>query len=996
MEAVKKRFTSGSHSSPTKDDLRSSTPAPDDDLQNLSPELVPIVTLLSSQSHRRYYEGIFMLYYDLNGDGKPADREWKEVYGILTGNQLAYWDAANLAEFRNNPTVLLENSSKPNYINFTDSVYNAMKVLPAAKQNLDNVIIVSTTLKNRYIIQLKSINDLNNWYLALRLSNYEYQSLQQAYTGALLSARGSRLSDIRTILAEKRFDHEDWISIRYGSGMAWKRCYAVVEPSTSKKSKFTPGRILLFENDQKKKKQLMAVVTNASAVSAVYPQSHLLIDHSTMLKLEGYINFKSPSLSTKVSKKSIEDFKNTSIFLMPEQHSSVPGFDTLIRFLVPLLDSFGLYGRPKKLRAERQDPDSLLFGLPTLPHVHYLELDDLQSFTTRPDFLNWDVKTWSDNMKGVLKSKIDRGYEGCGSARGFQGAISSLTSPNTPSSSSFRNPSGGSPDKLRNKPQPANPKDHAQNNNPYNKMQQISNTSQTKIPPPGPGAGPGPGHGHGPGPGIAAGAAVGAAAGAAAMGYRNASNGSVVHNPNAKNVNNLTIEPGHSDNHRSMELSDIYQKYSDIKSPSDQFNNSRNDLLNGSSEEIDEDELPDNVRKINLSENIYPTNDNDLFSDDDDEEDDILSSGSDRIDSRKIGLLSNGSTSNPGLTVPPYNNRNSSYSSVQSPMTQYQEFNEKFSNTVASPPVKGNAGGYGHSQNFRNLSDSGSDSESSPPIPPPHTHSQQQRSNLSPSASAHSFYEASNNSNSRIHKPKYITSPNNSQNQVPTFKHDDVDAPLTGFQQVPGPKPNSPHLQSAQFAPSQPKQRPTHSEGPPVPHGNPSHGQVPPLSQNAYHSNPQAPKFGYQTNPQQMQQMQQMQQKPPQQMSRQMPPQGQGQPPMHHQPQRRAPPAQYGGVPPSVNSGIPPSASYNNVQGQYRNQPMAHPQQQNPRQYQQAPQSSNNLRNYGNTGQYQQYQYQPQGYQQVPPGQGQPRPQGQRPHPQHPQQQNPNGYTRQY
>ena len=41
-----------------------------------------------------------MLYYDLNGDGKPADREWREVYGILTGNQLAYWDAANLAQFK--------------------------------------------------------------------------------------------------------------------------------------------------------------------------------------------------------------------------------------------------------------------------------------------------------------------------------------------------------------------------------------------------------------------------------------------------------------------------------------------------------------------------------------------------------------------------------------------------------------------------------------------------------------------------------------------------------------------------------------------------------------------------------------------------------------------------------------------------------------------------------------------------------------------------------
>ena len=78
-----------------------------------------------------------------------------------------------------------------------------MKTLPAAKQNLDNVIIVSTTLKNRYLLQFKSYKDLTVWYAALRLSNFEYSSLQEAYTGALLSARGSRLSDIRTILAEK-------------------------------------------------------------------------------------------------------------------------------------------------------------------------------------------------------------------------------------------------------------------------------------------------------------------------------------------------------------------------------------------------------------------------------------------------------------------------------------------------------------------------------------------------------------------------------------------------------------------------------------------------------------------------------------------------------------------------------------------------------------------------------------------------------------------------
>ena len=76
---------------------------------------------------------------------------------------------------------------------------------------------------------------------------------------------------------------------------------------------------------------------------------------------------------------------NTHHFLMPEQHSSVPGFDTLIRFLVPLLDSFRIVRKTKRLKANRNDTDSLLFGLPTLPHVHYLELNDVLDLT-RGDF----------------------------------------------------------------------------------------------------------------------------------------------------------------------------------------------------------------------------------------------------------------------------------------------------------------------------------------------------------------------------------------------------------------------------------------------------------------------------------------------------------------------------------------------------------------------------------------------------------------------------------
>ncbi|RKP28647.1 hypothetical protein METBISCDRAFT_28936, partial [Metschnikowia bicuspidata] len=191
-----------------------------DGSETLPLELVPIVTLLLAQNHRRYYEGVFMLYYDLSTDGTTGDRVWREVYGILTGNQLAYWDAKELAQCTDRPEQLLELSCKPKYLNFLDAVFNAMAVLPTSKKLLENVIIVLTTLRNRYIIQLRTQAQLQELFLALRIAAYEYQALQEAYTGALLSAKGLRLSNIRTVLAATRYNYSEWVKIRYGSGTA--------------------------------------------------------------------------------------------------------------------------------------------------------------------------------------------------------------------------------------------------------------------------------------------------------------------------------------------------------------------------------------------------------------------------------------------------------------------------------------------------------------------------------------------------------------------------------------------------------------------------------------------------------------------------------------------------------------------------------------------------------------------------------------------------------
>ncbi|GME88311.1 unnamed protein product [[Candida] boidinii] len=384
----------------------------------LSPELKPIVSLLSAQSHRRYFEGVFMLLKDLDSEGKPADRQWKEVYGVLTGNQLAIWDSDLLAQLQNRSSSNNDTNStksgtssnnsnngsngigelKPSYINFTDSTFKPMEKLPASSGELNNVIIVSTTLKNRYLIQITSNDLFRKWNAAFRLAAFEYKSLQEAYTASLLSSRGSLLSDIRVILAESKYQHEDWVSVRFGAGMPWKRCYAVIDPPPKKQSKkkdFKPGFVQFFENEKKIKKLSMATITNANAIYAVYPQNFKIIDLSTMIKLEGKVLFKKD-----------EGEKDTSIFLMPEQHSAVPGFDTLIRFIIPLMDSFNLYGRPKRLNADKSDINSLLFALPVLPKVHYLQIEDLMGLVSSPSTLNWSPNDWSRAIKEILKIKI--------------------------------------------------------------------------------------------------------------------------------------------------------------------------------------------------------------------------------------------------------------------------------------------------------------------------------------------------------------------------------------------------------------------------------------------------------------------------------------------------------------------------------------------------------------------------------------------------------------
>jgi CCR4-NOT transcriptional complex subunit CAF120 len=361
-------------------------------------------------------------------DGKPAhDRRWMEVYGKLTGTVLSVWDAASL----NSPGY----EPSPTYLNITDASFKFIYLLPSPNGDLSNIIVLSTTLKNRYLIQVASPTLLHEWFAGLRLSHFENSALQEAYTGALLSSKGSKLNGIRTLLTETRFRHEDYVSVRFGSGMPWNRCWAVVSPSLVKKKKHLPPpcTIAFYEDKKSVKGPPLALVTGSYATYAVYPQNSLLINNSTMIKIEGKVSFND-----------VSGEKDASIFLMPEAHAGVPGFETLIRFLIPVLDTFQLYGRPQRLNADKADMRSLLFGLPTLPYTQYLELNDVEMLVALQGAENWSSYDWVRHIKDLLARKMSTGYKGTGRIR-----------PSSMRHSRFQDRSVSQPISFDNRPYPA-------------------------------------------------------------------------------------------------------------------------------------------------------------------------------------------------------------------------------------------------------------------------------------------------------------------------------------------------------------------------------------------------------------------------------------------------------------------------------------------------------------------------------------------------------------
>lgn len=423
--------------------MQSYNPPQVDVANDTPPELQPIFSYLNSHTNKLYQEGYFLKLHDLDSRGRPsADRNWNECFAQLIGTVLSLWDAAALDVAGADGEVV------PTFINLSDASIKMIESLPmngAQGGNLQNVLSISTAANNRYLLHFNSLGSLTQWTAGIRLAMFEHATLQEAYTGSLIAGKGRTLNGIKQIMTRTQFAYDDWARVRFGAGTPWKRLWMVVSPPDEKeyhkaqktmKKASAYDRVRLPKGDIKfydtrkvtKKTRPVATISDAFAAYAIYPQSKPLIEQSTLVKLEGLVRIHGSNAAT------TEGF----VFIMPEAHAAVSGFEMMLRFLFPVFDAFGLYGRPNKLVADTLDQRGLMFAMPRDRRYGYLDVLDVSGLIHTKGSQQWDERHWRREMKKLTADKMTHQMEN-GSAGSRQSSQRRHTSANRASMPPPRN-----------------------------------------------------------------------------------------------------------------------------------------------------------------------------------------------------------------------------------------------------------------------------------------------------------------------------------------------------------------------------------------------------------------------------------------------------------------------------------------------------------------------------------------------------------------------------
>lgn len=412
---------------------------------DLPEELLPVVTLINHQQSRNYYKG--NAYFN-HVSANLNNYQWTPAYVELCGSDIN-------VRVEGNPNT---------FINVCDCELSFLK--------MENTLSISVTNDSILSFKFNTLEEVVAFYSAVLLCKFEYQQLQEAYTGALLSSQAIHFSDIKTLLSPNNKNlKEEWTVIRFPFfNDKWIRAYIVIKPN---------NKVEIYTSSSKAKKHLLATITNGQSAYTIYSNDPSQVQNNSLLRIYGncYINSdlldavvsnddfdsvrsrkirsRTNSLSKKLSLTSLKSdeitkdknthrrtnsidttvsnnsFNNSKtpkklmkknlaftqlVYIIPESHASVRPVEIMLRMLIPVLNSFSLYGRPTKFISSRTDPNSLLFGLPQLPNTYYLNTKSASDLVALnlDHSLNeeWSSSDWNFVFKELLGTLMEKGWKG--------------------------------------------------------------------------------------------------------------------------------------------------------------------------------------------------------------------------------------------------------------------------------------------------------------------------------------------------------------------------------------------------------------------------------------------------------------------------------------------------------------------------------------------------------------------------------------------------------
>ncbi|KAG0144671.1 hypothetical protein CROQUDRAFT_94819 [Cronartium quercuum f. sp. fusiforme G11] len=350
-----------------------------------------------------YHEGFILRRTVLLSDGQPPKQTdpqptWAKFYVQIAGTTMSSWDAVEMELAAKEGRQVA-----PNYTNITDArVYlpepDSAKAVIELKAPSPFIFFLNNAGRNKYVFSCSDRASLIAWVTAIRLAAWERSRLSEIYTGTFLATRPEA--------SYPKEKSEGWLMVRLPGDTEWTRVWCTItdadlsgvgqsgsisykDPKRSRRtslfnlSSFSTNRLStaaavpsgIPEGDheptlvfaaKKGAKKIIGTMSSVQAVAAMYPESKALVDSSTMFKIEGLFRLSGPDGRP-------TDQAGAEGFIL-----ATPGEGTvsdMIGWLLGIMDTFRLYGRPTALNYSLTDPTSFYFGYPNESESDTLFLD---------------------------------------------------------------------------------------------------------------------------------------------------------------------------------------------------------------------------------------------------------------------------------------------------------------------------------------------------------------------------------------------------------------------------------------------------------------------------------------------------------------------------------------------------------------------------------------------------------------------------------------------